>query len=340
MSNKNLGNAKNARKDEFYTRREDIENELSHYESHFRNKIVYCNCDDPVDSEFWRFFQRNFRAWGLKKLIATHYEPNEKNYSYMLTLGEGSGWTDEPEKMPLPCNGDFRSHACIELLKQADIVVTNPPFSLFREYVSQLMEYKKKFVIVGNINAITYKEFFPLLKENKVWVGNCFNKTMVFRVPDGYRYDEKITADMNDGHHYGKVPSITWFTNLDIPKRHQMIDLRGNRFDPEKYPKYDNYDAVEVSRVDDIPGDYDGVMGVPITFFGRYNPEQFEILGLSVVAETMPEPVQLGERFIEVYREQGGTGHFSAKMYGLCYYDRDGKAKVPYGRILIRRKVG
>ena len=279
--NSTLGAAKAAKNDEFYTQRQDIENELSHYEDHFRGKVVYCNCDDPAESEFWKFFQRNFTAWGLKRLIATHYEPNDQNFSYMIEMKPGDPWDKEPEKVPLPCNGDVRSAACIELLKQADIVVTNPPFSLFREYVAQLMEYGKKFVIIGNQNAITYKEFFPLLKENKVWIGYSSNKTMIFRVPDGYKYDSKLTEMINDGYHYGKVPAISWFTNLDIAKRHDPLDLRSNYYDPEKYPRYDNYDAVEVSKVDDIPCDYDGVMGVPITFMAKYCPEQFEIVGIS-----------------------------------------------------------
>ena len=266
MANKNLTAAKRAKNDEFYTQRQDIENELSHYAEHFREKVVYCNCDDPVDSEFWKFFVRNFKPWGLKKLMATHYEPDEKNYSYSLELTEdtnGDGRVDindEPTITQLPCNGDFRSAACIELLKEADIVVTNPPFSLFREYVAQLMEYGKKFLIIGNMNAVTYKEIFPLLKENRVWIG--YTNPKQFIQPDGS---------------IKKFGNILWFTNLDIPKRHAPLDLRGNYYDPDIYPKYDNYDAINVNRVDDIPCDYEGLMGVPITFLDKYCPEQFSI---------------------------------------------------------------
>ncbi len=265
--NKNLTDAKKAKNDEFYTQRADIEAELSHYEKHFRNKIVYCNCDDPEESEFWKFFVRVFQPWGLKKLIATHYDPNVHNFSYKLEAmsDKNKKFTmyEEPIKTPLPCNGDFRSKACIELLKEADIVVTNPPFSLFREYVAQLMEYGKKFVIIGNMNAITYKEFFPLVKDNKVWIGYMHLKH--FLQPDG-----TIKTFGN----------IMWFTNLDIKKRHVPIDLRGNYYKghEDKYPKYDNYDAINVDKVADIPIDYDGVMGVPITFLDKYCPEQFEIV--------------------------------------------------------------
>ncbi len=337
----NLVEAKRAKNDEFYTRREDIENELSHYAEHFRGKVVYCNCDDPVESEFWKFFVRNFKPWGLKKLMATHYEPDEKNFSYSLELTEdtnGDGkidWHDEPTIIQLPCNGDFRSAACIELLKEADIVVTNPPFSLFREYVAQLIEYGKKFIILGNQNAITYKEFFPLLKDNQVWIGYSSNKTMVFRVPDGYKYDPKLTAMMADGYHYGKVPAISWFTNLDIPKRHAPIDLRGNYYDPAKYPKYDNYDAINVDRVDDIPCDYNGVMGVPITFLDKYCPEQFEIMGLGITESGIACGVRTNYSEIDLKRFKSDS---AAWRQGTLFYLQNGKAKVPYARILIRNK--
>lgn len=345
MANKNLTAAKMAKKDEFYTRREDIEAELKHYEEHFRGKVVYCNCDDPVKSEFWQFFVRVFKSWGLKKLIATHYEPDARNYSYMLEMNEGDDWKDEPKKTPLPCNGDFRSASCIELLKQADIVVTNPPFSLFREYVAQLMEYGKKFLIIGNINAITYKEFFPLLKENKVWVGYSFNKTMLFRVPEGYRYDEGITAQIDDDYHYGKVPSIAWFTNLDIEKRHQPLKLRGNYYDPELYPHYDNYDAINVDRVCDIPCDYDGVMGVPITFFDSYCPEQFEIIGMDG-QECSPPTKHYSHKakVVDGARMKSNTGTMGCVIrengFGHgTYFDVGYPVRAVYKRILIRRRI-
>ena len=280
--NSNLAEAKRKKNDEFYTRLPDIENELHHYKPHFKGKVVYCNCDDPSTSAFWKFFTMNFQDWGLKKLIATHYEKDEKNYSYKIEMKPGDKWNDEPEKIPLPCNGDFRSAACIELLKEGDIVVTNPPFSLFREYVAQLMEYEKKFVIIGNMNAITYKEIFPLLKENKLWTGfKKFGGGMDMIYPSKY-FDEKQVKKYridNEGNHIVNVMGVIWFTNLEHKKRHEFLDLRGNYYDPEVNPKYDNYDAIEVKKVNDIPCDYDGAMGVPITFLDKYCPEQFEIIG-------------------------------------------------------------
>lgn len=306
--NSNLAAAKRKKNDEFYTRREDIEAELFHYKNHFEGKIVYCNCDDPASSEFWKFFQRVFKDWKLKKLIATHFEPDEKNYSYKIEMHEGDDWQMVPARIPLPCNGDFRSAACIELLKEADIVVTNPPFSLYREYVDQLITYGKKFVIIGNKNSITYKEIFPLLKNNEMWIG--YTSPSEFYLPDG-----DLTKKVNG--------LCRWFTNLDIKKRHEPLDLRGNYFDPEVNPKYDNYDAIDVKKVNDIPCDFNGVMGVPLTFLDKYNPDQFELIGM-------------------------GTG-YTAKEIGVTknYRGRtdlaitkDGKSRCPYSRILIRRKRG
>ena len=282
MANKALNNAKRAKKDEFYTRREDIGRELTHYAEHFRGKTVYCNCDDPVTSEFWRFFARNFWAYGLKKLMATHYEPDEKNFSYKLELTEmanGQLSYEGAVKTQIPCNGDFRSAACIDLLKEADIVVTNPPFSLFREYVAQLMEYGKKFVIIGSLNAITYREIFPLLQNNQIWLGYGFaHGDAFFWIPpeNAGNYAKGVYNAETGLVHFR---NCTWFTNLDIPKRHEGLDLRGNHYNPEKNPFYDNYDAIEVSKKNDIPEDYDGAMGVPITFFSDYCPEQFQIIG-------------------------------------------------------------
>ena len=216
--NANLNRAGRVKNDEHYTRREDIENELAHYASHFRGKVVYCNCDDPEWSEFWKFFQRNFKPWGLKRLIATHYEPNEKNFAYCIEMNDGDEWDMVPERRPLPCNGDFRSAACVELLQQSDIVVTNPPFSIAREfYIPQLMESGKKFLIIGDLNWVTYKSIFPLLKENKMWFG--YNSVPAFREPDGS---------------IKKFGNKLWFTNLDIPKRHVTLDLRGNYYSPGK----------------------------------------------------------------------------------------------------------
>lgn len=226
-------------------------------------------------------------------MISTHYDAENPSYKLEYEGGDDND-IEVGVKTRLLQNGDFRSEECVELLKEADIVVTNPPFSLFRPYVAQLIEYDKKFIIWGNNNAITYKEFFPLIKENKVWLGYLANKTCVFRLDDSYeKYDEKITAKMNDGHKYGKVPAISTFTNLDIPKRHEKLILWKN-YTPEEYPKYDNYDAINVDKVAEIPIDYDGVMGVPITFLDKYSPEQFEIVELD--RYTVPNEYLVGGR--------------------------------------------
>ena len=279
MANKKkLITAKRNKKDEFYTQLTDIEKELKHYKEQFKDKIVYCNCDDPEESEFWKFFELNFEEYGLKKLISTHYDAEKPTYKLELQAdrdGDGKITSKDIVKTPLKQNGDFRSEESIELLKEADIVVTNPPFSLFREYVAQLMKYKKKFLIIGNMNAVTYKEIFPLIKENKIWPGYSFNKTMEFRMPDDYESD-KVDAS---GNKIGKVPAISWYTNLPIKKRTEKLVLTA-KYDPKKYPKYDNYDAINVDKVTEIPSDYEGVMGVPISFLDKYNPEQFEIVAL------------------------------------------------------------
>ena len=276
MTNANLSNAKRAKNDEFYTQLSDIENELKHYKSHFAGKVVYCNCDDARKSNFFRFFQKKFNDYGLKKLITTSY--NENGHGSVLvyegdTNGNGKLDDNEVKVSELKGNGDFRSEECIELLKEADIVVTNPPFSLFREYIATLVQYNKKFLVIGNQNAITYKEIFPLIKENKLWTGNNMVKT--FRVP---QVTNKNCEVLPNGDIIAKFGSICWFTNLDIKKRHEEIILY-KKYNEEEFPKYDNYDAIEVSKVCEIPKDYDGVMGVPITFLYRYNPSQFEIVG-------------------------------------------------------------
>lgn len=285
--NENLHKAKDAKNDEFYTRIEDVAEELRHYKKHFESKVVFCNCDDPTWSAFWRYFHLNFAELGLKKLISTHYDRTEPTYK-MEYEGGNDNDVEVGVKTPLEGNGDFRNKECLDLLDECDIVVTNGPFSLFREFVGTLMEHGKKFIIWGNNNAITYKEFFPLLKENRVWLGYTANKTCAFRVAEGYRFDEKLTAQYNDGFKYGKVPAISVFTNLDIQKRHEKLILWQRYYDDdgnplpdakERYPHYDNYDAINVDRVADIPMDYKGVMGVPITFLDKYNPKEFEILG-------------------------------------------------------------
>ena len=335
-TNARLYKAKKAKNDEFYTQLTDVSNELKHYKHHFKDKIVFCNCDDPTMSAFWKYFHLNFSALGLKKLISTHYDKNKPTYKMEYTGGNDND-IEVGVKTPLEGNGDFRNQECLDLLDEADIVVTNPPFSLFREYVACLMEHKKKFLIIGNINAVTYKEFFLLLKEKKVWLGanekggTRQGDIMWFTVTDNY---SGKTIDV-DGVPMARV-AAWWYTNLDFAKRREKLILR-KKYSPEEYPTYGNYDAINVDKTSDIPCDYDGVMGVPITFLDKYNPEQFEILGISASADT---PVQLGETFMKEYRRQGGTGHFSANTNHFWYFDNKGKAKVPYKRILIRKKVG
>ena len=274
--NNNLHNAKRAKNDEFYTRLEDIEKEMCHYREHFRGKVIYCNCDDPKESNFFKFFSLQFEFLGLKKLISTGYKENGHGVACIYEGDKnGNNLSDNSEirTYELQGNGDFRSEECIEFLKEADVVVTNPPFSLFREVVAQLVEYNKKFLLLGNNNAITYKEIFPLIMSNKMWLGYSNNKTMEFVLSDSYEKWDRI----ENGKKIGKVPAISWFTNLEHDHRNRPLDLT-QRYDPRYYPKYDNYDAIECSKVMDIPVDYDGVIGVPITFLDKYCPTQFEIV--------------------------------------------------------------
>ena len=284
--NNNLHTAKATKNDEFYTQLEDIENELKYYKDYFKGKVVYCNCDGFLNEEksnFFVYFSLNYEFLGLKGLICTKYNPNGKGrkYEYYGDLN-GNNYPDEEEifTSDLEGDGDFRSEECIELLKKCDIVCTNPPFSLFRQYVAQLFEYNKDFLIIGNVNAISYKEVFPLIKENKMWLGvSSFNKGMYFGVPDDYTYADTYKFDRErNGKKVMRVSSICWFTNLDHKKRHEELVLY-KKYNEEEYPKYDNYDAIEVSKVTDIPMDYEGIMGVPITFLDKYCPEQFEIVG-------------------------------------------------------------
>lgn len=284
--NNNLHTAKATKNDEFYTQLEDIENELKYYKDYFKGKVVYCNCDGFLNEEksnFFVYFSLNYEFLGLKGLICTKYNPNGKGrkYEYYGDLN-GNNYPDEEEifTSDLEGDGDFRSEECIEILKKCDIVCTNPPFSLFRQYVAQLFEYKKDFLIIGNVNAISYKEVFPMIKENKMWLGvSSFNKGMYFGVPDDYTYSDTYKFDRErNGKKVMRVSSICWFTNLDHKKRHEELVLY-KKYNEEEYPKYDNYDAIEVSKVTDIPMDYYGVMGVPITFLDKYCPEQFEIVG-------------------------------------------------------------
>ena len=291
--NQTLHIAKFSKKDEFYTQLSDIESELKHYDGHFKNKVVFCNCDDPRNSNFFNYFAYNFENLGLNKLITTCYKNQEKDLFiqeesehaiFLEYTGDKNG-----NKVPdaeeigikfLKGDGDFRSHESIELLKQSDIVVTNPPFSLFREYVEQLIRYKKKFLIIGNINAITYKEIFKLIKENKAWLGiNLGRGISGFIVPDHYElYGTEARID-DLGNRIISPNNCLWLTNLDTSKRHEDIVLSKTYYGNEsEYPKFDNYDAINVDKTKDIPMDYDGIMGVPITFLHKFNPEQFELV--------------------------------------------------------------
>lgn len=314
--NSNLHNAKSAKNDEFYTQLTDVAKELMHYKEHFKDKVVLCNCDDPTWSAFWKYFHLNFEELGLKKLISTHYDREEATYK-MEYEGGNDNDIECGVKTPLEGNGDFRNQECIELLKEADIVVTNPPFSLFREYVAQLIEYDKKFLIIGTANCITYKEFFPLIKDNKVWIGYKFNGApMMFRVPDTYEAKGSVMSKDENGNLLVGVGGTCWYTNLDHEKHHEKMILWKN-YTPEEFPKYDNYDAINIDKTANIPCDYDGVMGVPISFLDKYCPEQFEIEGIMTGAK--------GEGLTN-----GNDGR--AKFYV--------NEKGVYARILIRKKAG
>ena len=374
MANKNLNAAKTAKKDEFYTQMRDIERELQHYWPHFHDKVVLCNCDDPYESNFFKYFALNFNQLGLKKLICTCFDgsPVQGN-ELLLDFGD---FTDEPKKIAykveitevkdlngdgavdladvqyllrndknaislLKQHGDFRSAECIELLKQADIVVTNPPFSLFREYLGQLVEYNKKFLIIGHMNALHYKEVFPLIQNNVIWTGYGFNMSLVYKSP----YENVLEANRKFVKQKGynpneciKVPGICWYTNLDIKKRHEKFDLVCP-YSPEEYPMYANYDAIEVSKVQNIPYNYPGAMGVPTTFLDKYNPEQFEIIGCADDQDWLRNNGAqiIGQETINKLRSQGNMAHVTANMNSL-YYIKDNRVYLPYSRIIIRNK--
>lgn len=286
-NNRLLQTARAAQKDEFYTQLSDIERELKHYKDQFESKTVYCNCDDPRVSNFFHFFSYNFENFGLKRLIASCYKNQEmdlfsKNKSETAILLDYSGDKNN-NSVPDPTeigirnlkgDGDFRNQESIEFLKQADIVVTNPPFSLFREYMSQLVQHDKKFLVIGHQNAITYKEIFPLIMDNKIWLGHGFKGNAAHFIS---QYEDTATAsDRREG--MIRVSGVQWFTNLDVSKRHEELILY-KKYTAAEYPKYDDFDAIEVGKTSEIPMDYDGIMGVPITFLNKYNPDQFEIVG-------------------------------------------------------------
>ena len=311
IKNINLLQAKINKNDEFYTKYDDIENEIKFYKNCLKDKVIYCNCDDE-NSNFWLYFNSNFKELGLKKLIATHIDLNSNSYKL-----EYNGYNII--KTDLKQNGDIFSDECINILINSDIVITNGPFSLWKEYLELLTKYNKKFLIIGNINTITYVDTFKKIKENKMWLG--------------------VTSPIEFEQPNGSIKKIKtyWFTNLENGKKNNYID---NHIDYEShkddYFKYYNYDAIEVSRINKIPNNYSGVMGVPITFLSKYNPKQFEIIGLTSSKHTMPAPLMIGKQFIKDYKEQGGTGHFSENAYIVGYYNKEGKAKIPYSRILIK----
>lgn len=398
MANSNLTNAKRAKNDEFYTQFADIQKEMEAYLEYdqkvFRGKVVYCNCDDPFESNFFKYFVLNFNKLGLKRLITTSYKPspvanlelglygddktlektkgrpkvnankfvinevkdidgdgefNLKDVAQQLRANKNNEWA------PLKGDGDFRSDECIALLTKSDIVVTNPPFSLFREYVKQLFEYDKKFVIIGNMNAITYKEVFPKIKENKMWLGATGNGSdMVFAVPNGLEIaesDRQKAARLGYVGNYTRLGNSCWFTCLDHGRRHRVLPLMSTeenlKYSKHKeikgkksYIAYDNYDAIEVPFTDAIPSDHKGAMGVPISFLDKYNPDQFEILGTNdngLVEEIYKKTPGLKKKFVDDYYKAGGTGAYKEGNPTAGYYE-NGIAKMAYKRIFIKHR--
>lgn len=362
MANKNaqLQKANKSKKDEFYTQLSDIEKELRHYKEHFKGKVVFCNCDDPRVSNFFHYFSYNFEKLGLKKLITTCYknqsvdlfsQNDAEKAIYLEYVGDKNANntpdSDEIGIKYLNGDGDFRSDECIELLKQADIVVTNPPFSLFREYVSQLVEYEKKFLIIGNVNSITYKEVFQLIKEGKLWLGPSIHSgDREFGVPDDYPLNAAGFRIDDAGNKYIRVKGVRWFTNLDFKERHEDLILY-KTYSPDAYPVYDNYDAIDVSKTKDIPVDYEGVMGVPITFLDKHNPNQFEIIGITktwfgTATKTYPPQIQVsatGERSNVTKLNDGATLKLDSPPHNTTYYMVGNDHYIQlYARVLIRRK--
>lgn len=371
MKNNILGNAKKNKADEFYTQLSDIEAELRHYKGHLKNKTVFCNCDDPFESNFFKYFAINFNFLGLKKLIATCYAGSpvageQLSLFDVVGLDEKSTTISHPYKIEisevkdenadgaidlsdveyllknkkntlslLKGDGDFRSTECIELLTQSDIVVTNPPFSLFREYISQLVDHEKNFIIIGNVNAITYKEVFSLIMKNKIWLGQSIHSgDREFRVPDHYPLEASGFRVDENGAKYIRVKGVRWFTNIDISKRHEKLTLY-RIYNPTDYPKYENYDAIEVSKTSETPYDFDGIMGVPITFLDRYSFEQFEILGMCEnldlygLKTKIYSASECKDRYFEIF---GKKGVYDMNAAGVV------NGRKVYQRLLIKRK--
>lgn len=381
--NSTLSAAKSAKNDEFYTQLTDIEKELRHYKQHFSGKTIFCNCDDPFESNFFKYFVLNFNRLGIKKLISTCYSGSpiaNQQLSLFDVLESGQENANKPYKAivtqvydrtgdgevdmidvaelfksgenlleELKEDGDFRSAECLELLNESDIIVTNPPFSLFREYIALLISLDKKFIIIGNINAVKYSDIFPLIQSNKLWSGMGFNITMDFLMPDDYSLKGNAYIDKN-GKKHGYVPGIAWFTNLDIKKRHNELILV-KKYDSSEYPKFDNYNAIEVSKVKDIPCDYSGVMGVPITFLSEYNPDQFEILGVSS-AMSNDDSLNIRKDYSKYigYKQNGEKNGRTGSTFGNApviekddgksvYYELNGRrVQATYARLFIRNK--
>lgn len=349
MAERDLLKAKKDKKDEFYTQLTDIEKEINHYRKHFKDKIVLCNCDDPRVSNFFHYFSYNFEKLGLKKLITTCYknqnadlfsEHNTEKAVYLEYKGDKNGNNiPDPEEIGikhLKGDGDFRSKESIALLKQADIIVTNPPFSLFREYVAQLVEYDKKFVIIGNLNALTYKEIFKLIKENKMWIGHSIHSgDREFGVPKNYPLNAASSRVDENGNKFIRVKGVRWFTNLDYEERHQKLILYKN-YNSEEFPTYENYNAININVTKEIPVDYDGAMGVPITFMDKYNPDQFEIIGLGISNSGKEIGVQPYKKEHKKYRKEVQK---RGAVDGDLYMMTDGIVTVPYARIIIKNKM-
>ena len=346
--NRNLNQAKRGKKDEFYTQLADIENELRHYKDHFKGKIVYCNCDDPRVSNFFHYFSYNFEHLGLKKLITTCYKNQQmdlfsKHDDERAIMLEYDGFR-EGERAPkaedigiihLQGDGDFCSQECIDILKQVDIVVTNPPFSLFREYVNQIVAHDKSFIILGNVNALKYKDVFPLFMVDRIWLGPSISSgDREFGVPDDYPLEAATCRIDEDGNKFIRVKGVRWFTNIDHKKRHETLILH-KKYKPEEYPKYENFDAINVNKTKDIPDGYEGVMGVPITFMDKHNPDQFEILGIGIAGLGLAAGVEPYKPEHKHYRKNvQRRGAVDGDLYMMV----GGEVKVPYSRILIRTK--
>ena len=381
MATKLMDNAKRNKADEFYTQLNDIELELKHYKEQFKDKVVFCNCDDPYESNFFKYFAINFNHLGLKKLIATCYDNSPVAYTQMNFFGENKSVANKnhhPYKIEITkvedCNndgafdlsdvdyllknksntmtllkenGDFRSDECVELLKESDIVVTNPPFSLFREYVEQLQNFNKQFIIMGNTNALTYKEIFKLFKEDKIRTGYTnFNVGMYFAVPNDCAKYHKII----NGIKYVRVSTSCWFTNLEVQKHNEEL-MSYKRYNKKEFPYFENYNAININNYKDIPYDYDGEMGVPVTFLDKYNPKQFEIIALGIVGSINFS----SERKMEILKDGKPTGKFTINAKGTLYrkYDPETDTKQPafkdaetgelyssiYARIIIKRRT-